>query len=109
MRSLSTYLANVSRRDIWFAVASVTVTAIIMTGFLVESRWGYMKPDPKIIYFDNWADGRTEEEAQKRQQEELAEQARLRAEIERAQAAAKAKASGERVPDAGATGALPAR
>jgi hypothetical protein len=57
---------------------SVLMTTIIVVGFLVENRWGYMKPDPIIAYFKSWDAGRTREDAIAVQQEEI----RLEAEAE---------------------------
>ena len=42
------------RRRYWIAAGSVLATTTIMTLFLIESRWGYMKPDPVIIYAQSW-------------------------------------------------------
>jgi hypothetical protein len=51
------------RRRYWIAAGSVLATTIIMTIFLIESRWGYMKPDPVIIYAQSWKGDRTREDA----------------------------------------------
>lgn len=74
------FLANLSRRDLWFAALSVFCTSVVMIGFLVESRWGYMAPEPKIVYVENWGADRGVAEAKARQEAELAEQERLMAE-----------------------------
>lgn len=101
MRSLSAYLSGLSRRDVGFAIASLVVTAIIVTGFLVESRWGYMRPDPTIVYFENWSEGRSRAQARSRQQRELAERERLLAEAKAAEAkAAEAKEAQARAAEA---------
>jgi hypothetical protein len=55
--------AKARRTRYWIAAGSVLATTIIMTMFLVESRWGYMKPDPKIIYAQSWKADRTREQA----------------------------------------------
>ncbi len=51
------------RRRLWIAAGSVLATTTIMTLFLIESRWGYMKPDPVIIYAQSWRADRTREDA----------------------------------------------
>lgn len=38
---------------------SALATLVIMTGFLVESRWGYSRPDDRIIMFESWKGDRT--------------------------------------------------
>ena len=51
------------RKRYWIAAGSVLATTIIMTMFLVESRWGYMKPDPVIYYAQSWKATRTRADA----------------------------------------------
>lgn len=55
--------ADVRRRRLLVGGASVLLTTILMTGFLLESRWGYMKPDPVLIYFQSWEGTRTRADA----------------------------------------------
>lgn len=55
--------AEVRRRRILVGGASVILTTIVMTAFLLESRSGYSKPDPKIILFQNWSGDRSREDA----------------------------------------------
>jgi len=47
-------IRGMTRREWLFALASAGVTAIVMIGFLVESRWGYLPPPPRIVYFESW-------------------------------------------------------
>jgi hypothetical protein len=47
------------RKRYWIAGGAVLATASIMTLFLIESRWGYMKKDPVIIYAQSWTADRT--------------------------------------------------
>ncbi|KAB7647399.1 hypothetical protein [Polymorphobacter fuscus] len=56
--------ADVRRRRILVGGASVALTAIVMTAFLVESRSGYSKPDPKLIFVQNWRADRTRADAE---------------------------------------------
>ena len=46
--------AHVRRRRILIGGASVVLTTIVMTAFLLESRSGYLPPDPKLIFVQNW-------------------------------------------------------
>lgn len=55
--------AKQRRTRYWIAAGSVLATTTIMTMFLIESRWGYMKPDPKLIYAQSWKADRTREDA----------------------------------------------
>lgn len=55
--------AQQRRRRYWIAAGSVLATTLIMTAFLIESRWGYMKPDPLIIYAQSWKADRTRADA----------------------------------------------
>lgn len=54
--------AEVRRRRILVGGASVLLTAVVMTAFLVESKSGYSKPDARIILFQNWRGDRTRED-----------------------------------------------
>ncbi|MBC7521800.1 MAG: hypothetical protein H7268_12000 [Sandarakinorhabdus sp.] len=50
---------EVRRRRILVGGASVLLTAVVMTAFLVESKSGYSKPEVRIILFQNWRGDRT--------------------------------------------------
>lgn len=47
-------LNAMSRREWLFAAAAIVLTLIVMTGFLIESRYGYPKPAPRVIYVESW-------------------------------------------------------
>jgi hypothetical protein len=55
--------ATQRRRRYWIAAGSVLATTILMTMFLIESRWGYMKPDSVIIYAQSWKADRSRDDA----------------------------------------------
>lgn len=97
MASLRAQLSGIERHKLMFGIGSVVVTTIVVIGFLVENRWGYMKPDPQLIYMSNWNEGRTREEAMAAQAEDVAERTRAyyaqQAEFAKAEAEAKAKAA----------------
>lgn len=88
MASLRARLAGIERHKLIFGSFSLVVTLLVIVGFLVENRWGYMKPDPMLIYVSNWKEGRTREEAKAQQDKEVAELRRLYAEQQAAEAAA---------------------
>jgi hypothetical protein len=43
--------------------AAVVITAIVIYGFLTEHRSGYVGPDAKLIYAENWPASRSREDA----------------------------------------------
>ena len=51
------------RRRYWIAAGSLLATTIIMTLFLIESRYGYMKPDKIVIYAQSWKADRSRADA----------------------------------------------
>ncbi len=55
--------AKARRTRYWIAAGATLATTILMTLFLIESRWGYMKPDPKIIYAQSWKADRSRADA----------------------------------------------
>jgi hypothetical protein len=55
--------ARARRTRYWIAAGSVLATSSIITLFLIEHKWGYSKPDPKIIYAQSWKADRTREDA----------------------------------------------
>jgi hypothetical protein len=55
--------AKARRTRYWIAAGAVLATTTLMTLFLIESRWGYMKPDVKIIYAQSWKADRTRADA----------------------------------------------
>ena len=57
---------------------SVSVTALMAVGFLLESRWGYQAPEPRVIFIDSWAAGRTRDDVfEARAREKAALETRL--------------------------------
>lgn len=54
--------AEVRRRRILVGGASVVLTTLVMTAFLLESRSGYSKPDARVILFQSWPADRSRED-----------------------------------------------
>lgn len=99
MNWLRTRLAGIERRNLIIAAASVVLTTIVMTGFLIENRWGYSKPDPVIIYAQNWDESRSIEDVLADREREEEERKRREAEAKaQAQAEAQAKAPAQAAP-----------
>lgn len=63
MSFLNPSKADRRRRFLLVGGASVIITAVVMYGFLIENRSGYMKPDPKIIYAESWPETRSRDDA----------------------------------------------
>ena len=59
MSFLAPTASEIRRRRLLVGGASLLLTTIVMTGFLLESRWGYSPPDLNIIYIQNWRADRT--------------------------------------------------
>ena len=59
MTFLSPSKQDVRRRRLIAGGAAVVLTAIVMTGFLLESRSGYSPPDMKLVFMQNWRADRT--------------------------------------------------
>ena len=53
---------DVRRRRILVGGASVVLTTILMTGFLLESRWGYSGKTMNLIYMQSWRADRTRDD-----------------------------------------------
>ena len=56
-------IPRIERRKLVIATLAVGITSLITTGFLIESRYGYLPHDPIVIYFNSWKSGRTDAEA----------------------------------------------
>jgi hypothetical protein len=60
-RDLRLFLSYRSAHELWFAIAAIVVTGVIISGFVVDSRM----PAPykrEIVYFENWRADRTDAE-----------------------------------------------
>ncbi len=78
MSFLSPAAPETRRRRLLVGGLSVLLTATVMVGFLVESRWGYSPRDVAVIYVQNWSADRTRADARADNEATLtAQQARL--------------------------------
>jgi hypothetical protein len=97
MSALLARLSGIERHKLIIASLSVMITTIVIVGFLVESRWGYMKPAPMLIYASSWKDGeRTRTDAERQQAEDMQELRRRIAEQKAAEAEAEAEAAAKK-------------
>jgi hypothetical protein len=62
MSFLNPSKTDVRRRRLLVGGASVVLTTIVMTGFLLESRSGYSPPDLKLVYMENWTADRSRDQ-----------------------------------------------
>ena len=100
-------MATIGRRNLVFAALSVAITSIVVTGFLIENRWGYSKPTPILVFMENWTLGRNAQDVAAERAREKAEAARTAkaspeelAALYKAQADARAKLAEEAAADA---------
>lgn len=63
MAYLDNSTPEAKRTRLIIGALSLLVTGLVATGFLIESRWGYMKPDEKIIFVNSWGANRTRQDA----------------------------------------------
>jgi hypothetical protein len=63
MSFLAPTKAEIRRRRLLVGGASVVLTTIVMTGFLLESRSGYSPPDLKLVYMENWKADRSRDQS----------------------------------------------
>lgn len=52
--------SSTSRYKLVFGAAALGVTSIIMTGFVLESRWGVLPERPQLIYAEDFPANRTD-------------------------------------------------
>ena len=100
-------ITEIGRRRLVFAALSLAITSIVVTGFLIENRWGYSKPTPILVFMENWSLGRSAADVAADRAREKAEAARVSkatpeelAEIYKAQAEARAKLAEEAASEA---------
>lgn len=64
---------STTRYKLVFGAAAVAMVSIIVTGFVVESRWGIMPEGPQITYMENWPATRTDAEIKAQQRVDAVE------------------------------------
>jgi len=82
IRDLRAYLAQRQRHELVFAFLSVAITALIITGFYIDSQ--FERPWKRDIqYFENWPANRSDEEIRARLAADLIKDKERKAEIEK--------------------------
>ena len=61
------WFGSTPRYKLVFGAAAIGITSLIVTGFVVESRWGVLPEGPQIIYAEDFAANRTDAQIQEDQ------------------------------------------
>jgi hypothetical protein len=75
--------SSTSRYKLVFGVAALAVNSIIVTGFVVESRWGVLPEGPQITYAEDFPANRTDEQIKQDQWKDARERRALADERQR--------------------------
>lgn len=59
MSSLVAQFRTIPRSRLVIGALAFLATAIIVTGFLLESRWGYSGKVVPVVFFESWPAGRS--------------------------------------------------
>jgi hypothetical protein len=59
--------ASTRRYKLVFGALAITMTSLIITGFVLESRWGIAPEGPQIVYASDWHADRSDSEIQAQQ------------------------------------------
>jgi hypothetical protein len=65
--------ASTRRYKLVFGAAAIGMTSLVITGFVLESRWGVLPEGPQIVYASDWTLNRTDDEIRKQQWADAAE------------------------------------
>jgi hypothetical protein len=71
---LRAFFGSLTGGQLWAALASVAITIVVVTGFLIENRWGYVRPTPMLVYAQSWKSDRGRADAITAQREALLKQ-----------------------------------
>ena len=70
--------ASTRRYKLVFGAAAIGMTSLVITGFVLESRWGVLPEGPQIVYASDWTLKRTDAEIRKQQWVDAAEKRKAR-------------------------------
>ncbi len=65
--------ASTRRYKLVFGAVAIGMTSLMITGFVLESRWGVMPEGPQIVYASDWTLDRSDDEIRKQQWADAAE------------------------------------
>ena len=67
------WLSSTSRYKLVFGAIAIGITSIIITGFILESRWGVLPEGPQIVYAEDFPANRTDAQIKQQQWADAAE------------------------------------
>ena len=59
--------SSTNRYKLVFGAIAIGITSIIITGFILESRWGVLPEGPQIVYANDWPANRTDAQIKQQQ------------------------------------------
>ena len=65
--------SSTSRYKLVFGAIAIGITSIIVTGFVLESRWGVLPEGPQLVYAEDFPANRTDAEIRQQQWIDAAE------------------------------------
>lgn len=65
--------SSTNRYKLVFGALAIGMTSIVITGFILESRWGVLPEGPQIVYAQDFPVNRTDEQIKKDQWADAAE------------------------------------
>ncbi|WP_420139682.1 hypothetical protein [Sphingomonas sp.] len=71
------WATSTRRYKLVFGTAAIAVTSLLVTMFVVESRWGVMPEGPQIVYAADWPVSRTDAEIKDQQRKDAMENRKL--------------------------------
>ncbi len=74
---------STSRYKLVFGTLAVAITSLIVTGFIVESRWGVLPEGPRIVYAADWPASRTDAQIRQDQWQDAAKRRQAREQRQR--------------------------
>ncbi|WP_151953826.1 hypothetical protein [Sphingomonas sp. EC-HK361] len=67
VRDLRLFLSQREKYELWFGILAVSLTLLLLIGFLHDSRMEAPAYDPEIIYVQQWPANRTDAEIRAQQ------------------------------------------
>jgi len=65
--------SSTNRYKLVFGAIAIGMTSLIVTGFILESRWGVLPEGPQLIYASDWPASRTDAEIKAQQRADAIE------------------------------------
>jgi len=65
--------SSTNRYKLVFGALAIGMTSIVITGFILESRWGVLPEGPQLIYANDWPAARTDAEIKAQQRVDAVE------------------------------------